>query len=205
MEFILAGEKLQRCRTAFLGEVPRTQNILLVGEGHGRCLRECCARFASARITCIDASQRMLVQARRQVSNDHQALGRIAFVHDDFLNWKAPPASYDLIVTNFFLDCFSREQLERVISKLAALAEPGANWLLADFQTAASGLKKIRSRLILWSMYRVFRAVTRLPASTLTIPDPFLEQAGFRLHQRTQTDWDLLHSDWWRKETARGT
>ena len=32
MEFILAGEKLQRCRTAFLDELPAARNILLVGE-----------------------------------------------------------------------------------------------------------------------------------------------------------------------------
>src|SRR5712671_6722984 len=44
MELVLAGEKLQRCRTAFLGEIPAARNILLLGEGHGRCLVECCRR-----------------------------------------------------------------------------------------------------------------------------------------------------------------
>src|SRR6187399_1553649 len=60
MEFICAGEKMQRCRTTFLDQIPATQNILLLGEGHGRCLVECLRRFPRAHITCVDASQRML-------------------------------------------------------------------------------------------------------------------------------------------------
>ncbi len=199
MEFVLAGEKLQRCRTAFLGEVSGVQNILLAGEGHGRCLRECCDRFEHATITCIDASQRMLVQARRGLEDEDFEVNRIEFIHANLLDWTPRRGSYDLIVTNFFLDCFAREELERVICRLAASGTPKANWLLADFQMAASGVKKTRSRLILWSMYLFFRAVTRLPAKKLTSPDPLLKQNGFRLHQRAEADWGLLHSDWWRR------
>jgi len=192
MEFVLAGEKLQRCRTAFLAEVEEVQNILLAGEGHGRCLRECCDRFKNARITCIDASQRGLEIEDFEVN-------RIEFVRANLLDWTPRPVSYDLIVTNFFLDCFSRDELERVICRLAASGTSKANWLLADFQMAASGIKKIRSRLILWSMYLFFRTVTRLPAKNLTSPEPFLKQTGFRLHQRAEAEWGLLHSDWWRR------
>src|SRR5947207_3033135 len=41
MEFLLAGEKLHRGRTAFLDLIPPPEKILLAGEGHGRCLVEC--------------------------------------------------------------------------------------------------------------------------------------------------------------------
>jgi cyclopropane fatty-acyl-phospholipid synthase-like methyltransferase len=200
MEFVLAGEKLQRCRTAFLREVGEPQTILLAGEGHGRCLRECCDRFQNARITCIDASQRMLVQSRRSLEEEDFEVNQIEFIHANLLDWTPHPGGYDLIVTNFFLDCFSRDELERVVYQLATSGTPKANWLLADFQMAASGVKKIRSRLILWSMYLFFRTVTRLPTKNLTVPDPFLEQNGFRLHGRVEAEWDLLHSDWWRRK-----
>jgi cyclopropane fatty-acyl-phospholipid synthase-like methyltransferase len=199
MERLLAGEKLQRCRTAFLGELGEVQNILLAGEGHGRCLRECCDRFQNARITCIDASQRMLVQARRSLENKDFEVNRIEFIHANLLDWTPLYGNYDLIATNFFLDCFSRDELERVVCRLASWGTSKANWLLADFQMAASGIKKIRSRLILWSMYLFFRTMTRLPAKKLTVPDRFLEKNGFSLHGRIEAEWDLLHSDWWRR------
>ena len=38
MKFFTAGGKLQRCRTAFLGEIPVPRRVLLAGEGHGRSL-----------------------------------------------------------------------------------------------------------------------------------------------------------------------
>ena len=196
MEFILAGEKLQRCRTAFLDEIPAAQNILLLGEGHGRCLVECCRRFPNARITCVDASEKMLVQARRQFKKRNLE-AKVEFVHADILNWKPPANDFDLIVTNFFLDCFRAEQLEQIILKISAALAPNANWLIADFQLASSGLKRWRSQLVLASMYLFFRTITHLPACKLTSPDLFLERAGFRLHRRTESEWGLLHSDWW--------
>ncbi len=64
MELLCAGQKLQRGRIAFLGQIPPPRHILLPGEGHGRTLRECRRRFPEARITCVDASAGMIAQAR---------------------------------------------------------------------------------------------------------------------------------------------
>ncbi len=198
LEFVLAGNKLQRCRTAFLDEIPAARHILLVGEGHGRCLVECCRRFAGARVVCVDASKAMLTQARRQLAAEQADATQVEFIHADVLHWAPPAKAFDLIATNYFLDCFREEQLEPLIGRLAAAAVPGANWLLADFQIPAGGLKRVRSRLIVWAMYTFFRAATRLPAHHLAEPDAFLKRSGFLLHRRIQAEWGLLHSDWWR-------
>jgi len=200
MEFVLAGEKLQYCRTAFLDDIPKAGNSLLLGEGNGRFLPACCQQFPDAHITCVEASAAMLVQARRRLARSGFARSRIAFVQADVLAWTPPPKeAYDLIVTNFFLDCFRREQLEQIIRMVGCAAAKNANWLLADFQVASGGVGKLRSKAILWMMYVFFRAVTRLPARQLTPPDSFLHGAGFILRQRTQTEWGLLRSDWWQR------
>jgi hypothetical protein len=170
MEFILAGGKLQRCRIAFLDQIPRPKNILLLGEGHGRGLVECCRRFADAQITCVEASERM-----------------------------PSGKTYDLIVTNFFLDCFRPEQLAQMIPRIADLSAPDANWLIADFQIPDTGWRRIRSQLIIWMLYVFFRMTTRLAAHKLIKPDSLLEKAGFTLQRHIESEWGLLHSDWWRK------
>lgn len=113
------------------------------------------------------------------------------------LDWTPGDGNYDLVSTNFFLDCFRAEQLEQIFFRLATAMSPDANWLIADFQNAATGWKRLRSRVILLSMYRFFRMATGLPAKQLVSPDPFLERAGFQLHRRTESEWRLLHSDWW--------
>jgi ubiquinone/menaquinone biosynthesis C-methylase UbiE len=199
MEFVLAGDKLQRCRTAFLDRVAESRKILILGEGNGRFLRECRRKSPHAKITCVDASARMLALARERAG---QGAGRepIDFVCADALAWTPPESGFDLIVTHFFLDCFQAGQLESLVAKLADAAAPGANWLLADFQSATAGWQRFRSRLILWMMYRFFRVVTRLPATALISPDVFLERNGFKLRAREVHDWGLLHSDWWQHE-----
>lgn len=199
MELILAGGKLHRCRTAFLADIATARNILLMGEGHGRSLVECRRRFPNARLTCVDASARMLDQARRNLARHQLTADHVEFIHADVLHWAPEVAASDLIVTNFFLDCFHAVQVEQIIARLATAATPAANWLLADFQLPPAGWKRVRSRLILWSLYAFFRATTRLSAKKLTAPDPFLTRAGFTLHRRTEQEWGLLHSDWWRR------
>lgn len=197
MEVVLAGEKLQRCRTAFLSQVAGAKNVLILGEGNGRFLLECRRQLPDANITCVDASAGMLSQARRRIIGQGMSADGIDFVCADALTWTPPERKFDLLVTHFFLDCFRPEQLESLIAKLARAAVPGANWLLADFQAAAAGWERLRSQLILWVMYRFFTVVTRLPAAKLTAPDGFLAQHGFKLRRRDLHDWGLLHTDWW--------
>ncbi len=199
MEFVLAGEKLQDCRTAFLDRVTHAKKVLILGEGNGRFLHECRQKLPHAKITCVDSSARMLAAAKRRAHIDDKDSGRVEFIHADALTWTPPEGDFDLFVTHFFLDCFRPEQLKSLIEKLTQVAAPRANWLLADFQAAESGLQRRRSQIILWMMYRFFRVATRLPAMKLTSPDLLLEQYGFQLRARQESDWGLLHSDWWQK------
>jgi ubiquinone/menaquinone biosynthesis C-methylase UbiE len=199
IEFVSAGDQLQQCRTALLGRVAESKKILIFGEGNGRFLLECRRKLPNAKITCVDASVRMLSLARRRLARQGVSCEQIEFICADALTWMPPERNFDLIVTHFFLDCFRREQVEALIAKLARAAVPQANWLLADFQVAPAGLSRYRSRVILWMLYRFFRVTTRLSATVLTPPDDFLRRNGFELRQRHVYDWRLLHSDWWRR------
>lgn len=243
LEFVLAGNKLQRCRTAYLAEfgsrlwrgptaahtlaaaspvslAARTSelhptsslstnhppsevnHILLLGEGNGRFLVECRRRLKEARITCVDASASMLKSAGRRLLHSGLGTGRTEFVHADVLHWTPPRQKFDLIVTHFFLDCFQREQLECIVAKLAAAASPQAGWWLADFRIPPRGLPRWRAAAIHHLMYGFFRVVTRLPARELTPPDDLLRAQGFVLCERRLSEWGLLHSDHWQRETA---
>jgi ubiquinone/menaquinone biosynthesis C-methylase UbiE len=199
MEFVLAGNKLQRCRTAFLSHICKARNVLILGEGNGRFLVECKTVLETARITCLDASARMLELARRRLESSRVSLHEIEFVLADALTWVPPKRSFDLIVTHFFLDCFRSDQLERLLSTLASACSAHANWLIADFQIPYQGLRRRRAEIIHRMMYGFFRAAAALPARQWTAPDPFLRAHGFRLRQRLLSDWGLLASDLWER------
>lgn len=197
MEFILAGNKLQRCRTAFLDRVAGAQNVLMAGEGNGRFLVECRRRLPAARTTAFDDSARMLACARERLRRHGLDAGCVELIHADVFDWKPEGMLFDLIVTHFFLDCFAPGELEQIVAKLASVAAPGAAWLLADFQMPSGGLRRCRARVIHAMMYAFFRLVARLPARRLTPPDEFLKAQGFVLAERRTSEWGLLHTDLW--------
>ena len=197
MEWVLAGGKLQRCRTAFLHSLPAPRRALLLGEGNGRFLVELIRAHPGVEIVCVDASRKMLECARARLQRSGLGTGSVEFVHANILEWSPKPHQFDLIVSHFFLDCFRPEQLAGIMDRLSTAAAPEAQWLLADFREPPAGWARWRARLILETMYLFFRRFTKLPAARLTAPDPLLERHGFVLNQRRLFEWGLLHSDWW--------
>lgn len=194
MEFLTAGGKLQRSRVAFLDEIPDPAYVLLAGEGHGRFLPECVRRFPQASIVVVDSSAAMLEIAQRRTTSE-----RVEFVLADLLEWEAPAEKFDLIVTNFFLDCFPPDELAEVVAKLSELAARKSYWLLADFQVAEGKAAGLRSRVILAMLYTFFRVVCGLKARSLVAPDAEILKAGFSRHRRMTSEWGLLKSEWWRR------
>ena len=87
LEFVLAGEKLQRCRTAFLTRDLKPEHILILGEGNGRFLVECRKVFSSARVVCVDASQTMLRLARRRLYRNGLDDQNLELIEADALSW----------------------------------------------------------------------------------------------------------------------
>ena len=203
MEFLLAGGKLQRCRTAFIRDIPAIRRVLMLGEGNGRCLVELLRTFPTAQFTCVDASARMLGCARARVKAHALDETAVEFIHMDALQWQPPATQFDLLVTHFFLDCFRPEQLASLVPRLAASSTPDARWLIADFREPDSGFAKWRARWILRAMYFFFRKATRLSATHLTPPDSFLQRSGFTLRKRRLSEWGLLHGDLWQRDAAQ--
>jgi ubiquinone/menaquinone biosynthesis C-methylase UbiE len=201
MEWLLAGEKLQRCRTAFLSEVQDARHVLLLGEGNGRFLSAFVQVNRFANITVLDASKRMLEQARRRMagsdSERHEA--RINYIHADVLEWEPPARRFDLIVTNFFFDCFPENQLAVLVPQLARAAHAEARWIVSDFRVPPRGLSRWRAQWIIAVMYWFFRISTRLAVRSITPIDALLDASGFQLRQRRASEWGLLHTDLWQR------
>lgn len=200
MEQVTAGGVLQRCRTAFLAETTHCRHALLLGEGPGRFLSELLRANPGVEVTCVELSQRMIQQARA-VLNASQ-LVRVQFEPVDALIWQPPPAAYDLVVTNFFLDCFPPQELAPLIAKVSASATTEARWLLTDFREPERGWRRWRGRIVLALMYAFFRVATGLSASRITSPDGFLRASGFRLIARRVANFGLVHSDLWCRRAA---
>ena len=198
METLLAGPRLQRCRTTWIAELAGCRHLLVAGVGHGPALAIVLRAHPQLHITCVDASVGMLTQAKRRAQKNGADLARLNFVRATLPDWQ-PAEKFDVIATHFFLDCFRPEQLATVVSSLAAVATPEARWIVSDFAVPACGWRRIRARAVHALMYGFFRVATRLPARRLTSPDTLLQGAGFQLRGRHTSEWGLLQADWWQR------
>jgi ubiquinone/menaquinone biosynthesis C-methylase UbiE len=195
LEALLAGNRLQRARTAWLGELRGRLRILSVGEGHGRFAAACATRFPEAEITCVESSPKMLACAQARTRN---TTARIRWHCCDLRAW-TPVEKYDVVVTCFFLDCFPPETLAEVVTMLAGSAKEDALWLNVDFSIPPRGLARWRARAVHALMYAFFRRAVALPAWRLTPPDDLLRAQGFQLVRCLEFEWGLLRAEHWRR------
>ena len=202
MERVFAGGLMQRCRITFLPRAENCRRALLVGEGPGRFLARLLHRNPAVRVVCLEQSTGMIAQARLRLAREGLDSSRVQFQPIDVLEWTPPEAEFDLIVTNFFLDCFRADQLRQVVPRLAQSAAPGATWLLADFRLPERGWRRWRGVLILAALYAFFKLSTSLSASWLTPPDELLTASGFELVERRLASFGLAHSDCWRRKNS---
>jgi SAM-dependent methyltransferase len=197
LELVTAGGILQRSRTSFLTETKSCRRALLLGEGPGRFLVELLQTNPRVEVTCVERSARMIDQSIRHLDCHGLNRSRVRFEQCDAISWQPPQATFDLVGTHFFLDCFRRDELEPLVAKIARGAAPEARWLLTDFRLPPSGWRRWRARAVLALLYAFFRGVTGLSASRLTPADEFLESAGFQLTGRRLANFGLVQADLW--------
>jgi SAM-dependent methyltransferase len=198
VEAVTFGPLLQWCRTVLLPHVRGCRRALVLGEGNGRFLAELLAANPDAAVDVLDISPAMLEMARRRVGNTD----RVRFRRADARHATFPAAAYDLVVTNFFLDCFPRPDLEGLIPRLADALEPGGHWVVGDFRLPERGWPRLAGHAALAAMYAFFRLVTRLPAGRLAEPDELLRRCGLRLDREETRLRGFLSARLWTKSPS---
>jgi len=199
LEILFAGGLMQRCRITHLSRTQNCRRALLAGEGTGKFLVALLQANPEIQVVCVEQSAGMIRQMRRRLRREGWDASRVEFWQMDVLDWKSPAKKFDLVVTNFFLDCFRAGELQTLVPRLAASATPDAVWLLADFCVPEHGWKRWRAKLILTLLYASFKLTTSLSADRLTPPDALLESAGFIVEKRKLNSFGLAHADLWRR------
>ena len=194
---------LQWCRTAQLAALSDCRRALVVGDGDGRFLAALLRANRAIIADSLDASPGMIAQARREIARVPGGISRVRFVVGDVRSDPLPGSGYDLVVTNFLLDCFPADELGKVVCRLSAAAAPDARWAIAEFAEPERGWKRALSRLALAVMYAFFRTLTHISADQLVDPAPALAEAGFTLVSQRKRLGGFLVSTIWQR-TAPG-
>jgi ubiquinone/menaquinone biosynthesis C-methylase UbiE len=199
MEHLCFGRNLERARRMYLAEVGTVRKALVCGGGDGRFLAWMLEANAEVQVDFVDLSAKMIAEARKRVARKNRAnLKRVTFHHQDICRFSPRGAGYDLIATNFFLDCFGDEELREVIARLSSMSKPGARWIISEFRSGSGATGKIWNRGLVRSLYAGFRITTGLRVKRL--PDYILamKSCGYEALKESVLCAGLLHSSLWR-------
>lgn len=178
LEFIAFGHDLERARFCLLEELSACRSLLVLGEGDGRCLERLLKLAPAAQIHCVDASPAMLAAAAARIASAEDR-ARVRFEIADARQLSLSAASYDGVVTLFFLDCFSVDDAARLIARVSAALKPDSLWLYADFAVPEKFFARCRAQLWLALLYTFFRWQTGLRVRALPPAENLIRAAGF--------------------------
>ena len=200
LEFVAFGKDLERARFEFLNRLSVSGDVLMLGDGDGRCAARLAKLAPGARILCVDSSQRMIERASRRVGGDISS-GRVTFKCADVLSFTPEFGRFDAVVTLFFLDCFDAAGVASIVARMDASLRPGALWLFADFALPKRGMPLFRARVWLKVLYAFFRLSTGLRVSKLPPSENILTRAGWSRVECRDFQWGLIRSAVYRRDS----
>ncbi len=195
-EYLIFGRGLERRRFEYLERLSGTRNALLLGDGDGRFTAEFVKRNPLAQVDSVELSPRMLAlaQARLRTLKPDSELVRFFLADARTIHLEC---QYDLIVTHFFLDCFTAAELQVLLARISQHCSPGAKWIVSEFSLPDSGLRRVAAAALIRIMYFFFRITTGLKVNRLPEYAPVLKDNGFRIIHRCSTAGGLLVSELW--------
>ena len=157
LERLTFGGLLHWCRTAQLSRLGGCRRALVLGDGDGRFLADLLRTHPNLHADSLDISPGMIALARRRLESIPGAADRVRFAIADARTDPLPASGYDLVVTNFFLDCFRPHELAAVVGRIADASAADAVWVDGDFRLPSEGWVQPVARALLAVMYAFFR------------------------------------------------
>jgi SAM-dependent methyltransferase len=193
LEYLTLGPTLEQTRFCLLERLRPCRRALILGDGDGRFTERLLQAQQSLVADAVDASAVMLQLLRiRCVPHARRLKTQQADVREIVFTGR-----YDLIVTHFFLDCLTDDELAVLVARLQAHSEPDTLWLVSEFAVPPN-LLHWPARLYVRLLYFAFRVLTGLRITRLPDYHRVLRDAGFSVVERQTRLFGLLVSEVWR-------
>ena len=126
---LIFGNAMRRAQTVYLPDIVPGANVLVLGGGTGWLLSELSAINPTCKVWYIDASAKMIELSKETTRNSAH---EIAFIHgtEDSI---PVGITFDAVITNFYLDLFTRDSCIGVIRKIRPAIRANGIWLVSDF------------------------------------------------------------------------
>lgn len=131
---IYSTDQIRKSKRAQLQHFESGAKVLYLGVGSGEDALGAASR--GAQVTCIDISQQMIDRLQRKLDRHSLSAELIcgdAFAHDRF-------EYYDVVATNYFLNCFKEEGMQKAMTYAAKLLAKNGKFMIADVALAQGNL-----------------------------------------------------------------
>lgn len=194
IELVTFGSSLWRCRCTFLDELHSCRNALVIGDGDGRFTARLLEENPSIRIDAVDASREMLLALLRNAGAN---ANRVHTYQADAREWVPPHPPYDAIVTHFFLDCLSTDEVSAIAQLLHLCSTPASRWVVSEFALPRNRFGRLVAQPLVTFLYLAFRLLTGIQVLRLPNHRDAMAQAGLRLNRTRSRLAGLLVSEMW--------
>ena len=154
---IVFGRKLELAKQAYLAQIPKNANVLVVGGGTGKILDYLRDLDKQLKVDFIEQSEAMILRAKKRKTTGL----RLNFYNHSILDLKT--TDYDVVLTNFFFDQFSKDQAYLVLQHLKPKLRRNGILVFSDFISTNHWWDKLIVRL----MYFFFQLTVNMQANAL--------------------------------------
>lgn len=188
LELLTFAGKLQQIRCFCLSRIHQCKRGLLIGDGDGRFSSELLRKNLSIHLDSIDISPLMHEVAQSKAgSNNH----RLRSIMANAIDQSYPIEAYDFIGLHFSLDCFTQDELDKLLPHLKRALKTNGIIAYSDFQA-----KRVWQRLLVKALYFSFQISTGLRVKRLPVVD---WGTDFQTIAKTETLGGLIFSQVLRK------
>ncbi|HZI24217.1 MAG TPA: class I SAM-dependent methyltransferase [Chryseolinea sp.] len=174
---LIFGSALKQSQMAYLPAIKQGATVLILGGGTGWILSALFAVNPTCKVWYIDSSARMINLSKKVARDSKHEVAFILGTEDAI----PPGILFDAVITNFYLDLFTAASCKTVIDKIRSSVHGKSLWIVSDFINATwwhSAMLRI--------MYRFFKIMSGIQASSLCDWKKLLEQKGFEERQSTE-------------------
>jgi len=166
--------------------------VLLIGGGSGWLLKELLIRCQPYKVVYVEASSKMLALSRKAI-HSLPAAPDVEFRQGNETTI-TEQACFDVVITPFFLDLFTRQRLENeILPRLFRSLHPRGLWLLTDFTPSPHWYH----RFLLRTMYWFFRKLARIEANWLPAYAELMLQTGMQKREQAIFYGGFIASGLW--------
>lgn len=206
MELFTFGPLLQRCRCEFLPQLTDRKRGLILGDGDGRFTRRLLQSNLQILVDVVDISGAMLQALIRRVGGDqrrvtvHQTDVKTLKMLQNTPENESKAGGFDVIVSHFFLDCLTTNEVENLAKSIRPALGPDAVWVISEFAIPPNRFGRFLAKPLISLMYWAFDWLTGLTIRRLPDYHAALIAAGFRLRETRPRLHGLLVSEVWVSE-----